>query len=315
MRRHSGFHPLRLSCSTILALLAFGGAVHADCPVTTLQVNGLPNDQFAGGTASGTRYVGGSTVGFNFRDYGDTFTFSVAGEYAQGKLTVRGRYRVLGIPAGTWVDNAVRVPIRANLNGAGGDPYCSTTWGAVSLYHNGAGAGGGSWTNLQVPPPGEGCRNAASLEASFICSHPAGEEFDLTTELAGFSNSFFSGVNLGTSIRFGALPPGAFIVRCNGSQAQVVGVGPRAPASLRIEGVWPNPAHGEFRAALTAANATPAQVRLIDVNGRLIESRVWDAAVGERRELAFGRTLAPGTYFLQVRQGVVSDVCEVVVLR
>jgi hypothetical protein len=171
----------------------------------------------------------------------------------------------------------------------------------------------------EEPPPSDNCLRTIHEDLVFASDHPVGTEFELAQviELHPGIGGVREEAEIYSRLIFGPLPPGVFLVRCDGdtTSVAVVGVGASSAASLRIDGVWPNPSRGEFRAALTAPTPAPAHVRVFDANGRVVESRVWYAVPGERRELSFGHSLAPGTYFLQVKQGALSAVREVVVLK
>jgi len=84
---------------------------------------------------------------------------------------------------------------------------------------------------------------------------------------------------------------------------------------MRIDAIRPNPAPGGFQASLSLPAGGPTIVRLMDVTGRVVETRIVDAPSGARRELSFGGMLAPGTYFLQAKRGAVTAVGQVTIRR
>src|SRR5262249_19112063 len=301
---------LRRPVVTTLATLAltarFVAIARADCPTATLQLGCPPPAQeIAGSDASD------STIDCNrdfatwyFRGSGDSLRFRYDGIGGGSFLTVRGRYRFLGAPAGTLIHDNALVHVAVSVSGYGGDP-CDQTSAIISLLQDQAVDDSGQWFAQRGAGIDDNCHGTFSRTFILSCSHPAGTEFELARKvqliLAGGLSEH---AELAAKTEFGTLPPGVFVVRCDGDTAQVVvlGVGPSVSSALRIDGVRPNPAPGEFRAALSAASSAPAHVRLLDVNGRVVESRVWYAVPGERHEISLGGVLAPGTYFLQLKQ-------------
>lgn len=295
-------------------VVAVAGA--GTCPTSTLAVAGVPVEEIAGPTAGGTRLDSGTSQAvFYFREYGDSVRFGLGGGGSWANLTVRGSYRFLGAAPGTWLSNQVQVSVTGALSGYGGDPYCEDTWAEMYVSQDQTGMGGGRWNSLPVLPPAEGCHRSFATSFSFTCTHPVGVEFELATHIqlyitAGFSES----AGLVTKRDFGELPPGAFMIRCDGdTTVEVVSVGTSPSSALRIEGIRPNPSNGAFRAAVSIPVGGPAIAQLLDVNGRILDARTWDASHASRRELTFERALPPGFYFLKVSQGAVTAVREVVI--
>ena len=96
----------------------------------------------------------------------------------------------------------------------------------------------------------------------------------------------------------------------------VVGVVGRVPSSLTLDSVWPNPSRGErLTVHFTLGNREPAALELHDVAGRCLAlqsvggSGLGSAAIEPRQRLA------PGLYFLSLRQGGATRVARVVVLE
>jgi hypothetical protein len=86
----------------------------------------------------------------------------------------------------------------------------------------------------------------------------------------------------------------------------VLAVGqPPAPVRLAVEGVWPNPSSGDFEVGFSLRDPGPARLELVDLAGRVVESRsVGDAAPGRQRIALGSRTrLAPGVYSVMIEQG------------
>ena len=295
------------------------GAAHtppafaSTCPTSTLYVANLPDPlEISGPTATGSMsdgYLGG--VSYHFREFGDSVYFRYAGCCGSGSLTVRNRYRFLGPPPGTSVSNQVQTRVTAWVYGYGGDP-CEGTRASISGY-----MGTASVNAQRALPPDDNCYGSLALDMPYTCTQQVGNEFALTTQISlTIAEGFSERAEVSTRRRFGLMPPGAFIVRCDGdTSAQVVGVEAELASGLRIASIWPNPSRGEFRANLTVPAGGAAFVRLLDISGRVVESRVWDASRAASRELTFGSQLAPGHYFLQVSQGATSAVRAVTIRR
>ena len=161
----------------------------------------------------------------------------------------------------------------------------------------------------------ENCSRSFTGTLSLSCEHPAGTEFELAQhiQIALVAGPGADG-GLNAGLELGPLPPGAFMVRCDGdTSVQVVRVGPEPDAGLRIASLWPNPGRGEFRASVFVPARAPTIVRLMDIAGRTVESFVWDASRGSSRELKFGPALEPGFYFIHVSQGARSVVRSVAI--
>ncbi|HVG12820.1 MAG TPA: T9SS type A sorting domain-containing protein, partial [Flavisolibacter sp.] len=63
--------------------------------------------------------------------------------------------------------------------------------------------------------------------------------------------------------------------------------------------VFPNPAPAEFTLRLQSSSNAPVQLRIINETGRVVEQK----GVAANTTLAFGRSYAPGIYFVEVVQG------------
>ena len=299
-----------------LALVPAASLVKADdCPTSTFSTF-QSSEEFAGPNGDGFHDFGGFAISyFTFQGYGDT-TRVVAGSGGSGTLTARGRYRFLGPPPGTLVGIVVQLRIRGSMFGHAG-PDCLGGSAQSHLLHDDVPVVGGQWSSQPGTPPNDDCGAVVSGDYAFDCIHPAGTPFELSPRTSVVSSSgSFAGTQVTTKLTFGYLPPGTFLVRCDGDTAvQVVGVEPEIAGGLRIASIRPNPARGEFRVSLSVPEGGPAFVRLLDLTGRVVESRVWDASRAESRELTFGQRLAPGHYFLQVAQGATSVVRAVTIRR
>ncbi|HXJ63882.1 MAG TPA: T9SS type A sorting domain-containing protein, partial [Actinomycetota bacterium] len=78
------------------------------------------------------------------------------------------------------------------------------------------------------------------------------------------------------------------------------------PAVLSLAGAQPNPARGPgLRVTFTLPSPAPARLQLIDVTGRRLLARdVGEVGVGRHSlDLAPGRRLEPGLYWLRLEQG------------
>jgi hypothetical protein len=93
-----------------------------------------------------------------------------------------------------------------------------------------------------------------------------------------------------------------------------------ADASLEfaLEGVRPNPSHGErLSVAFTLPAAAPGKLELVDVSGRRVAEReVGSLGAGRHTlDLVAGRRLPPGLYLVRLTQGANTRVTRVAVLR
>ena len=286
------------------------------CPTSTLSLSGRPSEEIAGPTASGESSAPAPPdAHYYFGDFGDSIRFLCSPGYGAGTFAVRGRYRFLGAPTGTVLGNEVQMRVQASVRGAGGDVDCPNTSVAVYLMQDNSVMAQETWHNQRQDDVV--CSGGGTDTFSFTCSHPAGTEFEIAeVVLVNLADGLESGEATG-KLSFGSLPPGAFMVRCDGDATvqQVVGVEPSSVSSLRIDAIRPNPARGGFQASLSMPEGGPTIARLMDVTGRVVETRIVDAPSSGRRELSFVGDLAPGTYFLQLRQGALSAVRQVVIRR
>jgi hypothetical protein len=91
---------------------------------------------------------------------------------------------------------------------------------------------------------------------------------------------------------------------------------PRHALGMRI----PSPARAEgdrLRLGITLESAGPARVDLLDIAGRVIGTRqLASLAAGPNEiELASAGALAPGVYFIRLRQGVREVRCRAAIIR
>jgi hypothetical protein len=293
----------------VLKLLLADVAAAQPCPSSLVQFTQAPAQTLVGPTVTGSGSDGYFGVArWHFRDFGDSVAFSLSGGGGNCALTVHASYRFLGLPDGTPVSNVVRAHVTGGLSGYGGDP-CNFSNAQFSLLDDGVVQSHAVWSGQREAPPSDNCSRVFVSDQGFNCQHPAGTEFDLAQKIQLLCvQGLREDAAVSATLSFTSIPPGAFLVRCDGDTAlHVVGVGASPSASLQIDALWPNPTSGEFRAVIHVPAGGPA------LSGRLVESRVWDASTASRRELAFGRSLPPGNYFLQVRQGAVTTVRPVVV--
>jgi hypothetical protein len=94
--------------------------------------------------------------------------------------------------------------------------------------------------------------------------------------------------------------------------------GPGAPApGLALVGVGPNPSRGErLPVSFTLADAGPARLQVVDCAGHIVRAQAARASAGLAGviDLAGGRPLAPGMYWVRLWQGagrVTRSVCVV----
>ncbi len=89
-----------------------------------------------------------------------------------------------------------------------------------------------------------------------------------------------------------------------------------AEASLALASVWPNPLHGPAHVRFRLAGGDAAGLELLDVSGRVVASRAVGAGAAGTYEVVFdpGTRLAPGLYWMRLREGMRTCAQRVVVL-
>jgi hypothetical protein len=91
-----------------------------------------------------------------------------------------------------------------------------------------------------------------------------------------------------------------------------------AALAFALEGVRPNPSHGEgLTVAFTLPTAATAKLELLDVSGRRVVGReVGSLGIGRHQlDLASGARLAPGLYLLRLTQGANTRTTRAAVLK
>jgi hypothetical protein len=92
---------------------------------------------------------------------------------------------------------------------------------------------------------------------------------------------------------------------------------PVGSAGFGLETAGPNPLRSALRVAVTLPDATPARLELVDVSGRLLESReVGSLGPGRHTvQLAGGRDAPAGIRFVRLTQGARTATQRIAVLR
>ena len=96
------------------------------------------------------------------------------------------------------------------------------------------------------------------------------------------------------------------------------GVGGEPPVAFALEGVRPNPASGRgLHVALALPTGAAARLELLDVSGRRVLARdVGSLGVGRHTvNLAAGRSVAPGLYWVRLTQGANRQTTRVAVIE
>lgn len=91
-----------------------------------------------------------------------------------------------------------------------------------------------------------------------------------------------------------------------------------ASLAFALDGVRPNPAHGELLSvAFTLPTAATARLELLDVSGRrVVEREVGSLGAGQHTfDLGTGQRLAPGLYLVRLTQGANTRTTRVAVIR
>jgi hypothetical protein len=88
-------------------------------------------------------------------------------------------------------------------------------------------------------------------------------------------------------------------------------------AAFGLESVGPNPATGpSLRVTLALPEAAPARLELLDVSGRLFESREVGSLGAGRHSIDLScRVLRPGIHFVRLTQGIRSATRRVSMIR
>lgn len=252
----------------------------------------------------------------------DTMGVSMGNVYGGygGWLRAGMRYRVIGPAPGSPVTVTVRVPVSGGAYPALKDVPTSAS-AEVSLLVNGATVA--SESAVASCDGVSHCFASGSLPSTMtaVFASASGQEF--TTELIlyglGDGNTMHAGnvvIEAGMHI---LLSPGAFIVSCLGdtSGVHVLDAGGGTLSDLRIRGTGANPSRGPLAVEFTVPRGGPATLQLLDVAGRVIESAVWDAVSAGEHHVTLGaaRSMAPGTYFVRLRQGARTDARAVTILN
>jgi hypothetical protein len=98
---------------------------------------------------------------------------------------------------------------------------------------------------------------------------------------------------------------------------RLLGVGFPQPPAIAIEQVRPNPAHGRFWVRLSLPESSPTTLSLIDVAGRVVESRTVDYGRPAYGSIALNESgrLDPGIYWLRVAQKGGAASARIVITR
>ncbi len=306
-RRTSG---LRISGHAVaaclmLALLLPHSARAQACANGTFYCAGGPL-ALSGASGSGTSPNGDSH--YFFQSYGDSVWASTIW-VAPSSLSFGGSYTFLGLPAGTPVTQTMTAVINGTVSTLTGDGQCSSNRVNVGLQLDGTYVARAAWAGSFFQSE---CFGAGGTEAqSFSFTRAAGASFTLVSKVDGTTS--FGSVMGGMRVRYNSITPGAFLVRCDGSAVtQLVGVPEEAPTRLRIASVWPNPSRGVFHANVLVPEGGAAILRLFDVTGRVVQAWPVEASASQRT-VSRDTPLTPGTYFLQLKQGALTAVRQVVI--
>jgi hypothetical protein len=177
---------------------------------------------------------------------------------------------------------------------------------------------GHSWLTHGIGYP-IGCNNSFQMVYNVPVNVIVGQPFQIERKVGVVYGSLVVGggsSHFGLSLWFRDLPPGAFVVACDGdTAAHVLAVGGGTASGLALDAVWPNPSRGEIRASCALPRGGPVVLRLFDAAGRVRETRIWDAPAASRRDITLSGRLAPGAYFLQISQGAKSATKAVTIVH
>lgn len=293
------------------ACLAFVSpdAVHAQsCPASSVTVNRntriLTTD-----SGSDTQTGPNGVIVYNYSGLGASASMSLE-PTSRGNLTIKASYRFLGLLTGTPVTQSITGQLTGTVAVLSGESQCAANSVTGSLALDNSLVILGQWFAEQGPSSCLG--SGGSSQTTFSVARPAGTPFELSTVLSGTTGQV-SRVGAQLTLQYGPLPPGVFLVRCDGvTVTGVLGVTPEASTGLKIGALWPNPNHGVFQANVFVPQGSTAILRLLDVSGRMVRSRTVEAT-GTMRAIAFDDRLLPGTYFLQLSQGATTAVRQVVI--
>lgn len=297
------------SVAALLASMATAAPVLAQtCPTSSITLNGS-SQQITGPNSSGSlTYV--SHLDYLITDFGGTTSISLDNS-GVATLSARGSYRFLGPATGTPVSQSVGATITGSVGGVWGEPACGSNYLQVAVMLDGSPILSRTWWTevyqgecLGAGGPGQ--------TTPYLITRPAGTSFQLTPDFYA-TTGWYSRAGARVELQFGSLPPGAFLVRCDGvTVTGVLGVTDETVTGLKIGSVWPNPSRGAFHAKVSVPAGGSAFLRLMDVSGRIIRARAVDASP-TARDIAFDDHLVPGTYFLQLSQGAHTAVRQVVI--
>lgn len=210
------------------------------------------------------------------------------------------RYQFVGLATSVPLTMTLNVTFDLDVRVILGDPGCKQNYVTASVL-------------LDDAILAEGSDSAKVVQSSCVTPHstvtlsrtitrPIGVPFTLEIRVQGRTTTYG---NIKGSARLDLTrnPPGGFLMRCDGyTFPGTLDVSPEARSGLRIGDLFPNPAHGEFRARVFVPTGGTAFLRILDLTGRIVHSRTVEAS-GSVRELSFKTGLAPGRYFMQLSQG------------
>jgi hypothetical protein len=296
------------------------GLAWADCPLSLIQIGNFGDDQVPGPSA--TRHAPGDPYGFGdawFLNWGDSLGYDIShgGFGGIGSLEVRGVFKVLGANPGSTVPFGLETQASGDLRTLSGIDGCGRDLQYDDLFLAGAKVAAHTWRTQGGGYP-DFCASSFQVVYAVPVQVIAGEAFELERNVGvRYSNFVDRGSShFGLSLWFRDLPPGAFVVACDGDTAtRVLAVGGGTASGLALDAVWPNPSRGEIRASCALPRGGPVVLRLFDAAGRVRETRIWDAPAASRRDVTLNGSLAPGAYFLQISQGANSATKAVTIVR
>lgn len=295
--------------------------VSADCPLSLIQIGNVSDSQVRGPSA--TRHNVNDPYGSGdawFLDWGDSLGFDIHWSGGGGgQMDVRGDFKVLGADSGTTVPFRLEAHVRGDMYTINAMDACFGDRQFDDLFVGGVQVASHSWTTHDAGGGSGNCTNTFQVVYDVSVNAIAGQSFQIEQIVDASASSIApigGSAQLGLSLWFRDLPPGTFVVACDGDTAtHVLGVGGRTSSGLALDAVWPNPSRGEIHASCALPRGGPVVLRLFDAAGRVTETRIWDAPSASRREITLGGRLAPGAYFLQVSQGATSATKAVTIVR
>lgn len=311
-----------LSGLIVALLMEIAPAARAeDCPTNTLSRVGLP-PLASWNTVSGDTIVNDSWYSIRAAyDWSrDSLDFGLLTDFVEANLDARERFRIVGPAYSTVSPFTLKLRVNGTVS-APVEDLLEIATGRATVFLNDDALGLATKTHRCQA---YSCNGSIGWDTTIVVpvSVPTSAPFEVRVVLYGYGFGQVLSrpwVDLHVRLRIEDLPPGAFLIRCHSdSIPPELVAAPEAPhRSLRFRAMAPNPTSGPVEVRFETGAAGEVTLRVFDVNGRVVESSILDRAGAQVVTTVVNRErqLAPGTYFVQIRRGAVSDVRTVTIAR